>query len=281
MMNIRIITERIRGAARTLATWLPWRVWATAAALLFAGLWLLEHDARVRERTFLKADRQTSEAQAKVLHAQAESAARDANVQAARARAALDTERRALDRRDAELRARLVAVAERERAEEARAARLSPAEVAQEIEARLGPGAFADARQQQVPAGAQQAIPDSRFQNPEPSGPPATLTLTDSGARQVAAAFMQLDACREESALKGQQVSNCQARVAAEQTLAAAQARSLDELNRALALKDQELARREAAHRAELKSARGTFWSRAWRALTHVAVGVAIGVVAR
>jgi hypothetical protein len=76
-------------------------------------------------------------------------------------------------------------------------------------------------------------------------------------------------------------VANCEARVAAAGTQIEKLNDSVSQLQETVRLKDQIAARIEAAHRAELKAARGTWRGRFVRALQYVGVGVVIGVAIR
>jgi hypothetical protein len=105
--------------------------------------------------------------------------------------------------------------------------------------------------------------------------------LNEAGLRQVETAFLQLDACREQSAVKDQMVSICEARAGAAEAEIGKLNDSVRTLQETVRLKDQIAARRETEHRAELRAARGTWRRRFVRALQYVAVGVVIGVVVR
>jgi hypothetical protein len=107
---------------------------------------------------------------------------------------------------------------------------------------------------------------------------PAVLPLTDSGARKVEAALVDLHACRAESDIKTQQISNCQARAEADEAEVKRLNDSVAGLNRALEAKDKILDRQSNECKAELRAAKGTFLGRLARLTEHVAVGVAIGV---
>jgi len=107
------------------------------------------------------------------------------------------------------------------------------------------------------------------------------VLLTDQGLRKTETAFLELDACREQSAAKDALQANCQEQVTANRAALGATERSLSQLQEALRLKDEILARREAAHRVELKVARGSRAKRFLRAVEYVALGAAIGAVIR
>lgn len=116
--------------------------------------------------------------------------------------------------------------------------------------------------------------PESRVPNPE-------LVLTEEGTRRIETAFLELDSCREQSAVKDRELANCQEQVAVHRAVAGEMNKSLNDLNQAFRLKDEILARVEAEHRAELKAARGSWLGRFVRAVQYVGVGVVIGLVAR
>ena len=115
--------------------------------------------------------------------------------------------------------------------------------------------------------------PDLRISNPE-------VVLTERGARAVAAALIERDACREQSLAKDGLLTHCAEQAAASGAVIEEMTRSLAGLKEAVRLKDELQSRSEAAHRAELKAARGSRLKRFGRALEYVAAGVAVGVVA-
>jgi predicted nucleic acid-binding Zn-ribbon protein len=107
---------------------------------------------------------------------------------------------------------------------------------------------------------------------------PIALPLTSSGARKVEAALVDLNACRAESDIETQQISNCQARAEADEAEVKRLNDSVAGLNRAIEAKDKILDRQSNECKAELRAAKGTFLGRLARLTEHVAVGVAIGV---
>lgn len=121
------------------------------------------------------------------------------------------------------------------------------------------------------------------WQSPSPQSPAPSpeFVLTEQAARRIETAFVELDSCREQSALKDQGLENCQEQAAVSQAVVGEMHKSLDDLNQAIRWKDEILTRVEAQHRAELKAARGSRWGRFVRAVEYVALGVAIGVVAK
>jgi len=110
---------------------------------------------------------------------------------------------------------------------------------------------------------------------------PGALVLSDQGARKVETALIELDSCRQQAQVMGQQVSNCEQQAKLDSALQQQQSTTIAKLNAALADKDQILARSEEAHRAELKAARGTWRSRLFRAVEIFASGFIAGVLVR
>ncbi len=114
-----------------------------------------------------------------------------------------------------------------------------------------------------------------------PTSPSDALVLSDQGVRKAESAFVELDACRQQSQVIAQQVSNCDQRAKLDSALEEQQAGTISKLNAALADKDQILTRSEAAHRAELKAARGTWRTRFYHAVEIFAGGFIAGVLVR
>ncbi len=116
--------------------------------------------------------------------------------------------------------------------------------------------------------------PESRVPSPE-------FVLTEEGARRVETAFLELDSCREQSAVKDGALGNCQEQVATQAAIAGKMRKSLADLNQAIRLKDEIAARTETLHRAELRAVRGSRLGRFVRAVEYVGAGVVIGIVVR
>jgi regulator of replication initiation timing len=117
-----------------------------------------------------------------------------------------------------------------------------------------------------------------------PNASPATspaLVLSDQGVRKVETALIELDSCRQQTQVMGQQVSNCEQQAKVSSAIQEQQSGTITKLEAALADKDQILARREEAHRAELKAARGTWRARFFRAVEYFAGGFIAGVLVR
>jgi hypothetical protein len=109
----------------------------------------------------------------------------------------------------------------------------------------------------------------------------AALVLSDQGVRKVEAALIELDSCRQQAQVMGQQVANCEQQSKLDSAMRDQQAATIAKLNAALADKDKILAASEAAHRAELKAARGTWRAHFIRAVEYIAGGFIAGVLVR
>jgi hypothetical protein len=270
---------------------IPLKVWVAAAALIFAGLWLQEHDARVRAAAELQRVKQQTTQQVAVLHSQAEAAVRTANRQNAAAVASLEAQRRKLVQRADQLTAQLESLRQEQQKRDQEIAATPAKELTEQLTKQLGPGSVVrSASQPQTgPSQAQrQGSAAGTPPLPERPGPAqpnnndnGPLTLSTAGQRKVAAALDDLDSCRAESALQESRLSNCRDQVTAAEAEIRTQADSLAKLNQALRAKDGILAARESEFKTELAAARGTWSSRALRALEFIAVGVGIGVAVR
>ncbi len=108
----------------------------------------------------------------------------------------------------------------------------------------------------------------------------AAIGLSAAGAREVDVALAELNACRAERANQAQQLKASGARAAADEAALQRQAAATAELGRALESERQAGRARQAEAKRELKAARGTFLERLARATEHVALGVALGLVA-
>lgn len=248
--------------ARRWAPAVPAKVWLAAAALVFAGLWLQEHDARVRRAVELKRAEQQGAAEMAALESQAAAAIRQANQRNARAIAELEAERSKLARRSQKLAAQLQSLQSRQQERAREIATLPPAKLTKQLAQRLGPS--------------------SVVHNPAKSTPArGELTLSEQGQRQVASALAERDSCRGQNRLQAQQVSNCREQLRADAAEIRKQADSMAQLNRALDAKDRIFKQREVQFKARLKAARGTWHSRLFRAVKFVAVGMAIGAAVR
>jgi hypothetical protein len=130
--------------------------------------------------------------------------------------------------------------------------------------------------------GEKQPAPDTQQLVPNPPSPSSpALVLSDQGVRKVETALIELDSCRHETQVMGQQVSNCEQQSKLNSAISDQQSGTIAKLNAALADKDQILAQSEEEHRAELKAARGTWRSHFFRAVEYFAGGFIAGVLVR
>lgn len=256
------LMERAQGSGLAQAVFgVPAKVWLAAAALIFAGLWLEEHDARVRRAAELAQTKQQTAVEVRSLEARAARALEQANQRNAARIAELEKQRRALQARAESLDGQLASLRAQEQARAAEIAALPPAELAARLARQLGPSSVVSGPDELHRDGAQ-------------------LTLSEQGERQVASALAERDACRSASALQAQQVSNCGERLAAQDAEIREQADSLAQLRRALDAQAQLRAARQKEFDAELRAARGTWHSRLVGALKYVALGAALGAAA-
>jgi len=276
-------------------------------------LWLLEHDLRLRRDFELQQLRSQAAAEIANLRARAAAALDDADASARRVRD-LEAQRLQLERVEANLKSAISNLKDKERAHLREVAALPFPALAEELRRELGPESF-DTRDaglvtRELPAASSQLpeqatdgtrsagdstfqIQDSRSPNPETrvanrelrvparpaGGPSLELLLTEPGARAVAAALVERDACREQAQVKDGLLANCAEQTAASRAVIDEMQRSVLSLKEAVRLKDEIQSRSEAVHRAELKAARGSRVSRFGRALKYVGVGVVVGVV--
>jgi multidrug resistance efflux pump len=105
--------------------------------------------------------------------------------------------------------------------------------------------------------------------------------LSDQGVRKVETALIELDSCRQQAQVMGRQVSNCEQQAKLDSAAQEQQSGTIAKLEAALADKDQILAQSEAAHRAELEAARGTWRRRLLHAVEIFAGGFIAGVLVR
>ncbi len=287
----------VRSLARTalgVAASVPLQIWLAAAALLFAGLWLEDHDAKVREAAELRQAGQQAAQRVAALEAQAEAALRQANENNAAVVAQLETRRHALAQQASNLAAQLEALRQKQAARQAKLVALPASELARNLSDQLGPSSVVRGPLPESPhtvtgssvARANEAAVRTPPLQPSAASPQLAtdngqLTLSEPGQRIVASALAERDACREHSAIQDKLVANCGQRVAAGEAEIRAQADSLAKLNVALSAKNKILAEREAEHRAELRAARGTWRSRAWRAMKWIGAGVVVGQLIR
>jgi chromosome segregation ATPase len=280
----RLAAERLRAiiaSARRAAGWalaLPLKVWVAAAALIFAGLWLQEHDARVRAAAELQRVKQQTTQQVVALQSQAEAAVRAANRKNAAAVAGLEAQRRKIVQRADQLTAQLQSLRQQQQKRDREIVAMPPEELAKQLAQRLGPLSAVRSPSQPQAGLSQSPVQRSAAGTPPLEHQRGQLALSTEGQRKVAAALDDLDSCRTESALQERRLSNCREQISAADAEIRTQADSLAKLNQALRAKDSILAARESEFKTELAAARGTWSSRALRALKFMAVGVGIGL---
>jgi hypothetical protein len=265
---------------------LPWRLVAIGGCLLLALAWVHERDARLRRSLELEQLKSETAARVKELEAQSEEALRAANQRNALVIRELEASRLELAKKGEELRQRLAALERDERVRVERVATLPSQELAERVAARLDADAdkgrdsglgVRDSGGPASPEGPSSPIPGAAMRT-SPLQEPA-LTLDTAAQRKVETAFTELDSCREQSAVKDEQIANCRQQLTSSAAIADRMDDSLRQLNEAIRLKDEILARRETEHGAELKAARGSRWERFRKAVTYVAIGVVAGAV--
>jgi hypothetical protein len=290
----------------------PGKVWLAVGSLLVAAFWLQQHDARIRQQAEVQQLRNQTSAEVAVLRKQAAQDVKQANVENAKAIAKLEQRRQQVEQQNQQLAAQLTRLREQAQIQAGEVATLPISQIVNRVATQLGlkagdvvSGTTADIAREAIPHGGTPAE-----QTPHPaagastlspgSGPgqissadnaqsaisappgakqnPIALPLTSSGARKVEGALVELHACRAESGIETQQISNCQARAEADEAEVKRLNDSVAGLNRAIEAKDKILDRQSSECKAELRAARGTFLGRLARLTEHVAVGVAIGV---
>jgi len=267
---------------------------AVGLALVIGGLALHERDARLRRSFELEQLKTETAARVKELEERATAALRAANQRNALVIRELEASRLKLAKEGDKLRQRLAALQRDERVRVERVATLPSHELAERVATRLdaGAGKARDSGFAPLPVSASRdsgtndhgtpsasSNAESPSPNPDARTAQPSLTLGADALRKVETAFVQLESCRQQGAVKDEQVANCREQLASRGAIAERMDDSLRSLNEAIHLKDEILARREAEHRAELKAARGSRWDRMRKALTYVAVGVVTGVV--
>jgi hypothetical protein len=273
---------------------------AMLALVILSFAWSCERLARLRQS--LQADQVKAQATTDIsrLQAHAASALREANQQHAQAIRQLESTHQKLQREAEGLRERLKSLHQQELARVDAVATLPTDEVASRVATRLGSDAMSavdSSRKEHLasfppPAAPPSAIggtPETRRLTPgtsqssnlEARSAAPVLSLSDSGARKMETAFIQLDSCRQQVQVLDQQTANCQQQAGITAKVITEQGISITSLNSALADKDQILARRETQSRAELKAARGTWRSRFFRAVEYFTAGMALGAALR
>jgi uncharacterized protein YoxC len=259
---------------------LPTAALAGVVIMLFA--WSCEHQARQRDMAEAKQVKKQAAEQISRLEQQAAASLRDAK-QSAQAVRELEAQRQQLVREAEGLRQSLESLRQQELARANEVATLPTSEVASRVASRLqepvsGVGAQGSGQQEQG-SGIRGQVSGPAPNASSPSGP--ALVLSDQGVRKVETALIELDSCRQQTQVMGQQVSNCEQQAKLNSAMQEQQSSTIAKLNAALADKDQILARSEAAHRAELKAARGTWRARLRHAVAIFAGGFIAGVLVR
>jgi uncharacterized protein YoxC len=284
------------GLLRTIPS-LPTAALAGVVIMFFA--WSCEHQARQRDMAEAKQVKKQAAEQISRLEQQAAASLRDAK-QSAQAVRELEAQRQQLVREAEGLRQSLESLRQQELARANEVATLPTSEVVSRVASRLqepvaGVGAQGSGQQPLNPLTRPAlAAENASAGHPLPQGgeggnnrggegqkSPAALVLSDQGVRKVEAALVELDSCRQQTQVMGQQVSNCEQQAKLTSAMQEQQSSTIAKLNAALADKDQILARSEAAHRAELKAARGTWRARLRHAVEIFAGGFIAGVLVR
>ena len=258
-------------------------LWSACALLLAA--WWYEHQARLHQTIEFEQLQKQTTTSVSALEARAAAAIRQANQRNAQAIHALEAQRATLVRNAGDLAARLQSLQERERAQAAQVAALPPAELARRVADELAAQDSGPTKEEQS-QNSKLEIRNSAdaIQNPKSkieNSPSPALALSEPQLRNLAAALVERDACREQKQVVEAQFTNCRAQVGANAAIIQQQADSLAKLNEALAAKNEILTRREAQHQVELKAARGSRLARLARVVECVAIGIVIGVVIR
>ncbi len=281
-----------------------------ALVLLFVA-WSCERQARLEDAEAVAQSKQQAAMEISRLQAEVKTTVAEANQKHAQAVQQFESQQQSLEREAARLRESLRSLRQQELARVDEVATLPIEQVEMRVAARLGPSSLATLERNDSgseirgPGANKSALPPTtdsersaklspatgsvateratglQSPNPSPASPTPSLSLTGQGLRKVETAFVQLDACREQSRTLEQQVDNCHQQTTASAGLIDEQNLAITKLNTALADKDKILAQTDAQHRAELKAARGSLKSRFFGAVKYVAAGVLIGVLAR
>ena len=257
----------------------PWQLLLGGVVLVIAGLWLLDHDARLKQSLELQQQRRETTAEVAQLRARAETAMKEfrANAQAIES---LEARRQALERDAAALRQKLSSLRKEENLRVQQLASLAHVGTPRQTAPGLDPADFAA---QGSDVGGHNSDHEGETGNRKSETGDPGFRLPISSVAQAnpesPTPSPELAACREQSAVQDELISNCEQR--AEVTRAALEAakQSALDLQQALGAKDEIAAKLDAQHRVELKAARGSRLRKFGRALQYVGVGVVIGVV--
>ena len=115
----------------------------------------------------------------------------------------------------------------------------------------------------------------------QPLQPDGALVFSEPAVRKVETTFVELDSCRQQAQVLGQQISNCDQQAKVDSALQQQQASTISQLKAALADKDEILKRSDEAHQAELKAVRGSWRTRFYHAVEIFAGGFIAGVLVR
>jgi hypothetical protein len=261
-MKARLAQSSLKALIAPWARAVPLKLWLVAGALVLAGLWLQEHDARVRAAAQAQQVKQQTARQVSALEAQARTAIETANRRNAAALASLENQRRQLAQRASELSKQLDLLKQKQQRRTEEIAALPPAALARQLVEGLGPS----------------SVVRGPLQPPTDNG---QLALSTEGQRRVVSSLSDLDSCRAEREVEARQVSTCSRQLAADQAEIRTQKDSVARLNQALAAKDQILGQRKKEFQSALAAAHGTWRSRTWHALKMIGIGVGIGVAIR
>jgi uncharacterized phage infection (PIP) family protein YhgE len=264
---------------------------ALAGLVIMFFAWSCERQARRRDTVQAQQVKKQAAEEISRLQQQAAGALRDAK-QSAQAVNELEAQRQQLARQAEGLSQSLASLRQQELARADEVATLPTSEVVSRVASRLQEQVSGNRGQgsgqqplnpltRPAPAGESAGAGHPLPQGGEGQKSPAALVLSDQGVRKVESAFIELDSCRQQTQVLGQQVSNCEQQSKLNSAITDQQSGTISKLNAALADKDQILAQSEVAHRAELKAARGTWRSHFFRALEYFAGGFIAGVLVR
>ncbi|MGD0008761.1 MAG: hypothetical protein ABSE93_09485 [Terriglobia bacterium] len=275
---------------------------ALAGVVIIFFAWSCERQARRRDTVEAQQVKKQAGEEISRLQQQAAGALRDAK-QSAQAVRELEAQRQQLAREAEGLRQSLESLRKQELARADEVATLPTSEVVSRVASRLQEpvsgvrgqaldpltrpalaeeGATAGQKYPATGNGEKQPAPDTQHLVPNASRPSSpALVLSDQGVRKVETAFIELDSCRQQTQVMGQQVSNCEQQSKLDSAISDQQSGTIAKLNAALADKDKILAQSEEAYRAELKAARGTWRSHFFRAVEYFAGGFIAGVLVR
>ena len=246
------------------------------ASVLLLTVWWFEHQTRLRQAIELEQLQKQTTTAVSALKAQAASAIRDANVRNAEAIHEFEGRRSKLEGQARDLAAHLQSLQEKQRAQTAQVAALPAAELARRVADELGSRESELSNVEPSASGLNSSAPTPYSQLPTPA-----LTLSDPQLRNLAAALVERDACREQKQAVADQFENCLGQRDTNAAIIQQQVDSLAKLNQALSAKDAILTQREIQQTAELKAARGSRLARLERAVEWAALGIVIGVVIR